>query len=151
MTDAPLSPASGRLVDSQHSLSLRVYYEDTDAAGIVYHAVYLHYAERARTEALRLCGLDHGRLAKEQGLHFAVHRCVVDYLRPARLDDALVIHTRVTAMGGARFELDQSIQRDDTPIARLTVGLVCIDAQGRPVRLPASLQDALRIMAGAAA
>jgi len=149
MTDALLSPASGRLTGNQHSLPLRVYYEDTDAAGIVYHAVYLHYAERARTEALRLCGLDHGRLAKEQGLHFAVHRCVIDYQRPARLDDALVVYTRIATMGGASFELDQSIRRNDTPIAQLTVRLVCIDTQGRAVRLPPSLQDALRIMAGA--
>lgn len=149
MTDAPLSPASGRLTGHQHNFPLRVYYEDTDAAGIVYHAVYLHYAERARTEALRLCGLDHGRLAKEQGLHFAVHRCVIDYQRPARLDDALMVHTRLTTMGGASFELDQSIHREVTPIAHLTVRLVCMDTQGRPVRLPPSLQDALRIMVGA--
>ena len=101
MTDASLSPASGRLTGNQHSLPLRVYYEDTDAAGIVYHAVYLHYAERARTEALRLCGLDHGRLAKEQGLHFA-----------ARLAEKYVIMAKGAVMAqGKSDELSADMVR----------------------------------------
>ncbi|MEZ5648506.1 MAG: tol-pal system-associated acyl-CoA thioesterase [Alphaproteobacteria bacterium] len=147
MTDlSPPHPATGYLQGSWHILPLRVYYEDTDAAGIVYHAAYLHYAERGRTEAMRLCGLNHGRLAKEQGLHFAVHRCEIDYHRPARLDDALEVRTQIATMGGASFTVHQTIHRQDKILANLTIRLVCIDGQGHAVRLPLPLREALRVM-----
>ena len=89
-----------------HELPVRVYYEDTDAAGIVYHANYLKFAERGRTEFLRSVGFDHRVLADAHGLVFAVARCVTDFVTPARLDDLLLVRTRVAAVRGARLELD---------------------------------------------
>src|SRR5262249_19258454 len=94
---------------SHHVFPVRVYYEDTDAAGIVYYANYLKFAERARTEMLRAHGFEHGGIGA--GLAFAVRSCAVDYLRPARLDDALEVRTRITRVGGASLEADQDICR----------------------------------------
>ena len=94
-----------------HAWPLRVYYEDTDAAGIVYHASYLRFAERGRTEMLRELGFDHRSLADAHGVVFAVSRCVIDFRRPARLDDLLEVRTRPLAVGGARLELEQLVMR----------------------------------------
>ncbi|MCC2664562.1 MAG: ybgC, partial [Geminicoccaceae bacterium] len=111
MTSMPPRPdpvaisGSGSIAGGVHRLPLRVYYEDTDAAGIVYHAAYLEFAERARTEMLRCLGLDHGGLRDRFGLAFAVRRCVIDYLAPARLDDLLIVSTRLLRRGGASLEL----------------------------------------------
>jgi acyl-CoA thioester hydrolase len=124
-----------------HELSVRVYYEDTDAAGIVYHANYLKFAERGRTEFLRGIGFDHQMLADTHGLVFAVSHCVTDFVMPARLDDLLVVRTRVIAVRGARLELEQIVLREGEPIARLTVTLAILDrALMRPKRLPEALR-----------
>jgi YbgC/YbaW family acyl-CoA thioester hydrolase len=104
MTAPPPSPESGRIEGGVHRLPLRVYYEDTDAVGIVYHANHLKFAERARTEMLRCLGLDHSIVRERFGLAFTVRRCLVDYLAPARLDDGLVIETRLVRGGGASLE-----------------------------------------------
>ncbi|MFO0995478.1 MAG: tol-pal system-associated acyl-CoA thioesterase [Alphaproteobacteria bacterium] len=127
---------------AHHVFPLRVYYEDTDAAGIVYYANYLKFAERARTEMLRARGFDHTRLDSLAGLAFAVRSCRVDYLHPARLDDALEVHTRVTRVGGATLDADQDIRRDGTTVTRLHVRLACINRTGRPARLPPMLRTA---------
>src|ERR1700744_5918118 len=94
---------------STHAYSMRVYYEDTDAAGIVYHANYLRYAERARTEALRDAGIPHAALVERFNLMFMVHRAEIDYVRPAMLDDGLVVETETMDVGGATIQLRQTV------------------------------------------
>ena len=130
-------------VTAAHELAVRVYYEDTDAAGIVYHSNYLKFAERGRTELLRSLGFDHPRLAAEHGLVFAVARCTVDFVRPARLDDLLAVRTEVVGLGGARIEMVQLVDRDGAAVARLGVTLAVLDARAmRPTRLPEALRRA---------
>jgi acyl-CoA thioester hydrolase len=130
---------------SPHELVVRVYYEDTDAAGIVYHANYLRFAERGRTELLRSLGYDHGRLAGRHGLVFAVVRCEIGFDRPARLDDLLKVRTRVAAIRGARLELAQLVVREDAVVARVTVTLAVVDvATMRPGRVPDELRRAFQ-------
>lgn len=128
----------------KHVFPIRVYYEDTDAAGIVYYANYLKFAERARTEMLRQRGFDHRELDAKDGVAFAVRSCNADYLLPARLDDALEVRTRVTHIGGASLEADQDIARDDAILTRLKVRLACINRAGRPARIPAAILAAFR-------
>jgi len=122
-----------------------VYYEDTDAGGIVYHASYLKFAERARTELVRDLGVSQQTLLTEEGAAFAVRSLAIEYLRPARLDDLLVVETRVDAVGGASLEVEQVIRRDDddTEVVRLTVRLGYITRAGRPARIPAALRARL--------
>ncbi len=122
---------------SVHQLAVRVYYEDTDAGGIVYHARYLAFAERARTEAMREGGAAHDELATQHGLIFVVRRAEMDYLRPARLDDVLVVHTETVALGGASITVRQSFTVGEHPVGVLRVKLACIrQADGRPARIP---------------
>ena len=129
-----------------HALTMRVYYEDTDAAGIVYHASYLRFAERGRTEFLRDLGFDHGSLAEVHGVLFAVARCTIEFLQPARLDDLLLVRTNVCALTGARIEMAQLVERRETAIARLAVTLAVLDPRSlRPTRLPAPLRAAFAI------
>lgn len=127
-----------------HRFAIRVYYEDTDAGGIVYYANYLKFAERARTEMLRDFGMAHAAMAADSGLMFAVRRCEVDYLKPARLDDALTVETDLADIGGATLALDQSIYRADEALARMKILLACIDRAGKPGRIPTALRDILR-------
>ncbi|MFQ5785116.1 MAG: tol-pal system-associated acyl-CoA thioesterase [Alphaproteobacteria bacterium] len=130
---------SGRIDGAVHRFPLRVYYEDTDAAGIVYYANYLKFAERARTEWMRLLGASHSALASEAGAAWAVRRCEVDYLRPARLDDEIEVRTRILAIGGASAMIEQIVACDGVDLARLTLRLAFITPEGRPRRLPADL------------
>ena len=122
-----------------HRFPVRVYYEDTDAGGIVYHAQYLCFAERARTELLREAGTDHHRLLADHGGVFAVRRATVDFRRPARLDDALIVETRALGCSGVRLTLHQDIKRDDEPLVRIEVELAFISLDLRPRRLPSRL------------
>jgi len=126
-----------------HRYALRVYYEDTDAAGIVYYANYLKFAERARTEMMREAGLAHAAMVAEDGVMFAVRRCEVDYLSPARLDDLLDVETRVVEVGGASLEAEQIVRRDGDDLARIRILLACLDMRGRPSRLPAQVRATL--------
>ncbi len=130
-----------------HVFPLRVYYEDTDAAGIVYYANYLRFAERARTEMLRELGTEQSRLMHDQGIGFTVRRCEVDYLSPARLDDRLEVRTRLLAAKGASLAALQVVSRigENGPdeLARLSVQLACINQAGRPRRLPDGLRRKL--------
>jgi acyl-CoA thioester hydrolase len=126
-----------------HSLPVRVYYEDTDAAGIVYYANYLKFAERGRTEMMRALGFTHSAAAAETGTLFTVRRLAADYRLPARLDDALTVETRVVEVGGATLLLDQRICRDDTILAAIDILVACIGHDGRPRRVPAELRAAL--------
>ena len=126
-----------------HRWPVRIYLEDTDALGIVYYVNYLRFAERARTEFLRALGTDHSAMIAEDGLNFAVTRCEVDYLLPARLDDLLEVETSLLGIGGATLELLQRVRRGDEEIARVTVRLACTNRAGRPRRVPAALRRIL--------
>lgn len=132
--------------DGVHVFPVRVYYEDTDAGGIVYHSNYLKFAERGRTEVLRDLGIEHTSLMASDGVAFAVRRCEIDYFAPARLDDALEVHTVLRSLGNASLDLVQTIHRavDQRDLARLVIRLAVIKRDGRPTRLPAAVVDALR-------
>ena len=131
-----------------HRHALRVYYEDTDLAGIVYYANYLRFLERGRTEALRALGIDQGRLKAETGVVFAVTRVTLDYRRPARFDDWLEVETRVTELRAASVRMAQAVTRAGTVLCDGEVTVACIDAAGRPRRLPTGVRAALARMAG---
>lgn len=119
-----------------HVFSVRVYYEDTDLAGIVYYANYLKFIERGRSEWVRELGVDQAALKRDTGLVFAVRRVVADYLKPAKFDDVLTVQTRVSQISAARIGLDQSVLRDDQVLFTAQVSLVAVDDRGRPKRLP---------------
>ncbi len=138
-----MSVSSGHMEGSVHVMPMRVYYEDTDAAGLVYHANYLRYAERARTEMLRLAGIDHSTLRREAGIVFTVRNCDIDFAAPARLDDDIEVHTRVLCVSGAAIRAEQVVRRGDVPLVRLVLRLACVRDNGRPARLPTGLRDAL--------
>ena len=126
-----------------HRFAIRVYYEDTDAAGIVYYANYLKFAERGRTEMMRESGSNHREMVETFDAAFAVSRCEVDYLKPARLDDLLTVETRVLEVGAAVVLLDQRILRSDELLVRLKIRIACLNRQGRPQRLPEPVRAAL--------
>lgn len=126
-----------------HRFDLRVYYEDTDLAGIVYYANHLKFIERGRSEWVRELGIDQTALKAEHGLVFAVRRVVADYLRPARFDDRLSVLTECLAIGGARIDLRQQIVRDDQPVFTALITLVCLTHAGRPGRVPDQLRSAM--------
>jgi acyl-CoA thioester hydrolase len=139
----------GLLLKAGHRFAIRVYYEDTDAGGVVYHANYLGFAERARTEALRDLGVPHAQMQREHGLIFMVRRVKLDYLAPARLDDSLSVLTTVTAVRGATVELRQQILLDDRLLVNAELQLACVQAEvGRPGRIPARWRDALAQLCG---
>ena len=126
-----------------HEITLRVYYEDTDLAGIVYYANYLKFIERGRSELLRDVGIDQVELKAAAGIVFAVRRVVADYLSPARFDDLLTVRTRITGETGARIAMAQEVLRDGTPLFRAEVVMACLTAAGKPARLPAEIRSAL--------
>ena len=126
-----------------HDFALRVYYEDTDLAGIVYYANYLKFIERARSEWLRDLGVDQVGLRALDGLVFAVRRLEADYLRPARFDEALGVRTRLMALTGARIVLEQDIFRLGERLFAAVVTLVCLSDDGHPSRIPPVLRQAL--------
>lgn len=123
-----------------HRFPIRVYYEDTDLAGIVYYANYLKYIERARTEWVRELGIDQIALKRDGGLVFAVRRLEADYLSPAQFDDVLTVETRVMSKTSARLTLSQDVLRDGTVLFAAKVTLVALSASGKPVRLPADIR-----------
>jgi acyl-CoA thioester hydrolase len=127
---------------------VRVYYEDTDASGVAYHANYLRWFERARTEWLRGLGFGQERLLREAGVGFTVASLSVRYLRPARLDDELIVRTQVLAVGKASIEFEQHLHyagtRGDTALATAVVRVGCIGVEGfRPRRMPDAIEQAL--------
>ncbi len=134
---------SGWLEGQEHLLAVRVYYEDTDAAGIVYYANYLRFAERARTEMLRLAGISQSEMRSAYGLGFVVRDCSLEYRKPARLDDILTIRSQVTSLGAASLRAQQAITRDDDCLARLDLRCACVDDGGHPVRIPPFLRQVL--------
>lgn len=129
-----------------HRFPIRVYFEDTDAGGVAYHANYLRWAERARTESLRDIGLPHQLMMERHHSLLVVRRIEVAYLRPARLDDEVVVETRVLKAGAASVEVGQDVvAADGGMVARMKVGLVCVSQDSlRPVALPEPWRSALR-------
>ena len=144
MTDAAFSIA-GELVDGSHRLLQRVYYEDTDFSGLVYHARYLHFLERGRTDYLRCLGVEQSALVSvdEEGLVFVVHRMEIDFKSPARMDDVLEIGTLTEKAGGAKMVISQEIRRDGVLLIAAKVIIAVINARGRPRRLPERLAEQL--------
>lgn len=130
-----------------HELPIRVYYEDTDAGGVVYHASYIRFAERGRTEMLRDNGIVHAQMLKETGIGFVVAALKAEYRQPAKLDDLLTVRSWIARIGGASMDMAQHIYRNKDLIAELTITLVCIDQNLKAVRLPANV----RALAGVAA
>lgn len=130
--------------DTAHRLSVRVYYEDTDFSGVVYHANYLRYFERGRTELLRDLGVDQASLfAAEPPLGFAVARIEVDFRRPARMDDLLEVETRVAEVGGASLTMQQRLIRGGDVLVEAAVRVAAV-SRGRAARLPRDLAALLR-------
>ena len=123
-----------------HQFSLRVYYEDTDMAGIVYYANYLKYIERARSDWVRSLGIDQNRLRTAQGLVFAVRKITADYLQSAHFDEPLQITTEMTKLTSARLYLQQNVYRDLDLLFQAQVILVALNAAGKPTRLPAEFR-----------
>jgi acyl-CoA thioester hydrolase len=137
---------SGELTEAGHRLVQRVYYEDTDFSGLIYHARYLHFLERGRTDYLRCLGCQQSDLlnADEEGLVFVVHRMEIDFKLPARMDDVLTILTVTEKAGGAKMALNQEIRRDETLLIAAKVIIAVINRQGRPRRLPEAIAEKFR-------
>lgn len=123
-----------------HHFPLRVYYEDTDLAGIVYYANYLRFIERARTEWVRTLGVDQTALKRDEGIVFAVRRVEADYLHPAKFDDELVVETSTLQVTGARIVVQQDVKRGEELLFSAQVTLVALTETGQPSRLPANLR-----------
>ncbi len=128
---------------------VRVYYEDTDAAGMVYYANYLKFMERARTEWLRVLGFQQSRMVETQGVAFVARSAAVEYLKPARLDDALMVDTRVASVGRAQVVFDQRVLRSSETLAQGLMRIACVDPSrgGRACALPADLLELFRQLA----
>ena len=130
-------PTAGRIDDAgAHHLPVRVYYEDTDAAGIVYYANYLKFIERARTDMMRLLGVSHSRMSAEEGLSFIVRSCSVKYRKPARLDDGLDVQTRILRVRGPVLDIEQDVVRDDELLVSAELRIACMNDEGRVQSLP---------------
>ncbi|MBI1649794.1 YbgC/FadM family acyl-CoA thioesterase [Hyphomicrobium sulfonivorans] len=140
----------GRLIEidgaQAHVLPVRVYFEDTDFSGLVYHASYVRWCERGRSDFLRLLGGDHRRLIDGSGgtepAAFVVRRMTFDYLKPARIDDLLEVVTRVKAVGAASLTLSQSVQRNGVVLVEAEVTVVLITVSGKPLRISGALREA---------
>jgi acyl-CoA thioester hydrolase len=139
-----LTPTPGVVEGGEHLLPVRVYYEDTDFTGIVYHANYLRYFERGRSDYLRLMGVSHTELrARAEPIAFAVRRMEIDFVSPARIDDSLLVRTAYERPKGPRMFVRQRIERDGHVLASALVEVVCIRLDGRPVKPPADVVCAL--------
>lgn len=139
---------AGRMTPHGHVLPVRIYFEDTDFSGLVYHASYLRFMERGRTDLLRLAGVSHDAL--DRGEHgageraaFAVRRMEIDFLKPARIDDLIEVHTEVGELTGARIVLRQSVRRSGELLVAALVTVVLVSESGRPRRLPQDLRERL--------
>ena len=134
---------SGRIQTGTHLMPIRIYYEDTDAGGVVYHARYVAFCERARSDCLRLLGIHQSGF---DNINFVVRRMVCDFLKPARLDDLLEVHTRFVEMAGARVKIGQEVMLNGNTVFKADVTVALVDARGRLKRLPESMADRFRRM-----
>jgi acyl-CoA thioester hydrolase len=133
---------SGQIVEGSHVLPVRVYFEDTDFSGRVYHARYLQFMERGRSDFLRLLGIHHGELAVE-GRAFAVRHMAIDFLKPASIDDVLTVRTSTLGATGARVVLRQEVLREDDVLVAASVTVALVGRDGRPAKIPRAIRDAL--------
>lgn len=124
-------------------LPVRIYYEDTDHGGVVYHSNYLKFMERARTEGLRDAGIEQSTLAEEQDLVFAVSRIDIHFRKPAFFDDYIVVKTELDEVKGAKLHFEQKIMRNDEVLVEAKVLVACMSRSGKPRRTPASVAEAL--------
>lgn len=124
----------------KHSFRIRVYYEDTDLAGIVYYANYLKFIERARSEMVRDLGIDQAAMRRDRDIVFAVRRVEAEYLAPALFDDLLEVRTEPAALTGAKLVLKQEVLREDRVLYSAMVTLVALGGNGRPARMPAEIR-----------
>jgi acyl-CoA thioester hydrolase len=144
MTNRSWPDLAGRIEGSLHVLPIRVYYEDTDFSGAVYHANYLKFCERGRSDVLRLLGIDQrARWEGEAALAFVVTRLNCAFLRPARIDDLLEVETRLARLTGARLDLDQRVMRAGNRLFEAEVTVALVGSDGRPARIPRDITSAL--------
>jgi acyl-CoA thioester hydrolase len=137
-------PSSGWMEGREHVLPVRIYYEDTDFTGVVYHANYLRYFERGRSDFLRLVGVSHqSLLALDPPSAFTLTRVEIDYKRAARVDDALIVRTTIDVLKGPRMLFSQRILRGDELLTQALLHAACIDPAGRARRPPAMLVEAM--------
>ena len=142
-------PQSGRFADGVHLFACRVYFEDTDFTGVVYHANYLRFMERARSDMLRVAGIDQ-RAASDNGEgHYAVTSLKIDFKRPAHLDDDLLVESRIGELRAASLVVHQRVMRDGELVAEADVHVVFVNREGRPRRQPAGWIDIFRTISGA--
>jgi acyl-CoA thioester hydrolase len=140
-------PTSGRIERGEHLLPTRVYYEDTDFSGRVYHARYLQFLERGRSDFLRVLGVVHAELlALPDPISFAVARMTIAFKAAASIDDALIVATRFTSAKGARLVLEQEVRRDGLTLVAAEVEAVCVGPEGRPRRPPKALAAAIKAL-----
>lgn len=138
-------PTAGRFDGQTHLLPVRIYYEDTDFTGIVYHANYLRYFERGRSDYLRLAGINHSLLLEgESPTAFAVNKISLEFLKPARIDDALLVKTAYDTIKGPRLLISQALVRGEEVLARAAVEACCIALTGRPKKPPSLLVERLK-------
>ena len=127
-----------------HHAQFRIYYEDTDAGGIVYHANYLKYAERARTDALRELDIHQRCLREEMGIFFVLRHADITYLKPIMLDDLITVTSEITHIGNTSLKMKQCIWRDDIEICQMLMHIVCINDDKKPVRMPGAVLQPLK-------
>jgi acyl-CoA thioester hydrolase len=144
MSDTGTDPSAGWLIGREHQLPVRIYYEDTDFTGVVYHANYLRYFERGRSDFFRIVGVSHSALLERPDpAAFTITRITVEFKRAARIDDALLVRTTYDAAKGPRLFISQRITRGEELIATAAVEAACIDLAGRARRPPPGLAEAL--------
>ncbi|MDQ6974063.1 MAG: tol-pal system-associated acyl-CoA thioesterase [Mariprofundaceae bacterium] len=124
---------------------IRVYYEDTDHAGVVYYANYLKFMERGRTEMLRSCGIEQHRIQADDGVVFVVTEANIRYFLPAQLDDALHVESQIISLKGARLSFLQKIYRDQALLTEATIHLACMDLKGKPKRIPLCIAKVFKV------
>ena len=138
---------SENMPTDQFAWPIRVYYEDSDAGGIVYHSQYLNFMERARTEWLRSLGFEQTELTAQFGIIFVVRNIEIKFKKPARFDDAIVVHSQLASMGRSRMVFEQNIFRDGQILTEASVEIVCIHAVNyTPVSIPAPIQQSMKKM-----
>ena len=142
MSEAQLG---GFFRDGIHILPIRIYFEDTDFSGVVYHANYLRYFERGRSDCLRAIGVPHNELLdSETPVVWTIRRMELDFIKPARIDDALEVHTAYTKMSGARLNADQVVRRDGEDLVRAHLEAACITPEGKATRIPKPAMEKIR-------
>lgn len=126
-----------------HDFPVRIYYDDTDAGGVVYYTNYMKFAERARTEYLRSVGFENSKIRQDFGIIIVVKSVEAEYLSPARLDDLLTIQTRLLSVKNTSFVMEQKAIKHDACIFKMTIVLVCVNEDGRPSKTPDTVKNAL--------